>query len=101
MLQIRSKKHVIISCWHKEPKLIKHAKAFPREYKQESSQSSNSSIHKKKNHSEQRQICLYRSYGILLISSSDYTIIIAELFRAVIPLETGFDFMQQKPYCLV
>ena len=100
MLQIRSKKHVIMSCWHKQPKLIKHAKTFPHEYKQESSQSGNSFIHKK-NHSEQRQICLYRSYGILLISSSDYTTIIVELFRAVIPLETGFDFMQQKLYCLV
>ena len=58
-------------------------------------------IKKKKKNSEQRQICLYRSYGILLISSSDYTTIIVELFRAVIPLETGFDFMQQKLYCLV
>ena len=54
-----------------------------------------------KKHSEQRQVCecFYRSCGIRLFTSSDYIIITSDFFRLVIPLETGFDFMQQKLNC--
>lgn len=40
MLQVRGKKHVVTSCWHKEPTLIEHAKTLPHEYRREGSQSS-------------------------------------------------------------
>lgn len=65
-----------MSCWHKEPTLIEHAKTFPHKYGREGSQSSNSSIHI---YSEQRGQ-FYRFCDTVLISSSDYISIIADFF---------------------